>query len=284
MTTTWISEDGEPVSKKISIFGWVLLFSRGSAIIFIIVFGLLLKFLLRVFEKPLFGDMRPVSPQITVMVSKISLWLLSIPVIRFGAPLKQPGAFVANHSSWLDIFALNSGQSLYFVSKSEVASWPGIGFLAKVTGTLFIRRESKEAVAQKKLFGQRIKMGHRLLFFPEGTSTDGMRVLPFKSALFQAFFDSGLNSPCYIQPVTVTYFAPKNEDPRFYGWWGEMSFALHLLKTIASRRQGSIEVRYHEPLLVSNFAKRKELAAAAEKIVRSAHIFAVSNPKNQASN
>ena len=58
---------------------------------------------------------------------------------------------------------------------------------------------------------------------------------------------------------------------------------LKLLKTIASTRQGSIEVRYHEPLLVSNFAKRKELAAAAEKIVRSAHIFAVSNLKNQAS-
>ena len=283
MTTTWISEEGEPIDKKISIFGWMRVFSRGSAIIFIILFGLILKFVLRLFEKPVFGDRRPVTPYITVLVSKISLWLLSIPVTRFGAPLLQPGAFVANHTSWLDIFALNSGQSLYFVSKSEVSKWPVIGLLAKSTGTLFIRRESKEAVAQKKLFGQRIKMGHRLLFFPEGTSTDGMRVLPFKSALFQAFFDSGSNSPCYIQPVTVTYFAPKNEDPRFYGWWGDMSFAVHLLKTIASRRQGSIEVRYHEPLLVSNFAKRKELAAAAEKIVRSAHIFAVSNLKNQAS-
>ena len=283
MTTTWISEEGEPIDKKISIFGWMRVFSRGSAIIFIILFGLILKFVLRLFEKPLFGDRRPVTPYITVLVSKISLWLLSIPVTRFGAPLLQPGAFVANHTSWLDIFALNSGQSLYFVSKSEVSKWPVIGLLAKSTGTLFIRRESKEAVTQKKLFGQRIKMGHRLLFFPEGTSTDGMRVLPFKSALFQAFFDLGSNSPCYIQPVTVTYFAPKNEDPRFYGWWGDMSFAVHLLKTIASRRQGSIEVRYHEPLLVSNFAKRKELAAAAEKIVRSAHIFAVSNLKNQAS-
>ena len=283
MTTTWISEEGEPIDKKISIFGWMRVFSRGSAIIFIILFGLILKFVLRLFEKPLFGDRRPVTPCITVLVSKISLWLLSIPVTRFGAPLLQPGAFVANHTSWLDIFALNSGQSLYFVSKSEVSKWPVIGLLAKSTGTLFIRRESKEAVTQKKLFGQRIKMGHRLLFFPEGTSTDGMRVLPFKSALFQAFFDSGSNSPCYIQPVTVTYFAPKNEDPRFYGWWGDMSFAVHLLKTIASRRQGSIEVRYHEPLLVSNFAKRKELAAAAEKIVRSSHIFAVSNLKNQAS-
>ena len=125
-------------------------------------------------------------------------------------------------------------------------------------------------------------MGHTLLFFPEGTSTDGMRVLPFKSALFQAFFDSDLSGQCFVQPVTVTYFAPKNEDPRFYGWWGDMSFGAHFLKTIASRRQGSIEVRYHEPLLVSDFKKRKELAAAAEKIIRSSHVFASSNENSQA--
>ena len=257
MTTTWISEDGEPVSKKISISGWVLVFIRGCAILLVILIGLVLKFLLRFFEKPLFGDRRPATPFITVLVSKISLYLLSIRVKRLGTPLERPGALVANHSSWLDIFALNSSQRLYFVSKSEVARWPGIGLLAKATGTLFIRREAKEAFVQKKLFEQRIKMGHKLLFFPEGTSTDGMRVLPFKSALFQAFFDLELISQCYIQPVTVTYFAPKNEDPRFYGWWGDMSFAMHLLKTIAAKRQGKIEVRYHEPLLVSDFGKRK---------------------------
>ena len=280
MTTTWISEDGEPIDKKISFLGWLLLFTRGGTIIFVITIGLFLKCSLRLFEKPLFGNRRPVTPYITVLVSRVSLWLLSISVKRFGSPLKKAGALVANHSSWLDIFALNSSQRLYFVSKSEVAKWPGIGLLAKATGTLFIRREAKEAVVQKKLFEQRIKMGHRLLFFPEGTSTDGMRVLPFKSALFQAFFDLNLNSECFIQPVTVTYFAPKNEDHRFYGWWGDMSFTVHLLKTIASRRQGSIEIKYHDPLLVSDFAKRKELAVAAEKIIRSSHIFAAANPKN----
>ena len=280
MTTTWISEDGEPIDKKISFFGWLLLFSRGGMIIFVITIGLFLKCSLRLFEKPLFGNRRPVTPYITVLVSRVSLWLLSISVKRFGSPLKKAGALVANHSSWLDIFALNSSQRLYFVSKSEVAKWPGIGLLAKATGTLFIRREAKEAIAQKKLFEQRMRMGHKLLFFPEGTSTDGMRVLPFKSALFQAFFDLDLNSECFIQPVTVTYFAPVNEDPRFYGWWGDMSFTVHLLKTIASRRQGSIEIRYHDPLLVSNFGSRKDLAVAAEKIIRSSHVFAGATPKN----
>lgn len=280
MTTTWISEDGEPIDKKISFLGWLLLFTRGGTIILVITIGLFLKCSLRLFEKPLFGNRRPVTPYITVLVSRVSLWLLSISVKRFGSPLKKAGALVANHSSWLDIFALNSSQRLYFVSKSEVAKWPGIGLLAKATGTLFIRREAKEAIAQKKLFEQRMRMGHKILFFPEGTSTDGMRVLPFKSALFQAFFDLDLNSECFIQPVTVTYFAPVNEDPRFYGWWGDMSFTVHLLKTIASRRQGSIEIRYHDPLLVSNFDSRKELAVAAEKIIRSSHVFAGATPKN----
>jgi 1-acyl-sn-glycerol-3-phosphate acyltransferase len=280
LTTTWISEDGEPIDKKISFLGWLLLFTRGGTIIFVITIGLFLKCSLRLFERPLFGNRRPVTPYITVLVSRVSLWLLSISVKRFGSPLKKAGALVANHSSWLDIFALNSSQRLYFVSKSEVAKWPGIGLLAKATGTLFIRREAKEAIAQKKLFEQRMRMGHKLLFFPEGTSTDGMRVLPFKSALFQAFFDLDLNSECFIQPVTVTYFAPVNEDPRFYGWWGDMSFTVHLLKTIASRRQGSIEIRYHDPLLVSNFDSRKELAVAAEKIIRSSHVFAGATPKN----
>ena len=280
MTTTWISEDGEPIDKKISFLGWLLLFTRGGTIIFVITIGLFLKCSLRLFERPLFGNRRPVTPYITVLVSRVSLWLLSISVKRFGSPLKKAGALVANHSSWLDIFALNSSQRLYFVSKSEVAKWPGIGLLAKATGTLFIRREAKEAIAQKKLFEQRMKMGHKLLFFPEGTSTDGMRVLPFKSALFQAFFDLDLNSECFIQPVTVTYFAPVNEDPRFYGWWGDMSFTVHLVKTIASRRQGSIEIRYHDPLLVSNFESRKDLAVAAEKVIRSSHVFAGATPKN----
>jgi 1-acyl-sn-glycerol-3-phosphate acyltransferase len=280
LTTTWISEDGEPIDKKISFLGWLLLFTRGGTIIFVITIGLFLKCSLRLFERPLFGNRRPVTPYITVLVSRVSLWLLSISVKRFGSPLKKAGALVANHSSWLDIFALNSSQRLYFVSKSEVAKWPGIGLLAKATGTLFIRREAKEAIAQKKLFEQRMKMGHKLLFFPEGTSTDGMRVLPFKSALFQAFFDLDLNSECFIQPVTVTYFAPVNEDPRFYGWWGDMSFTVHLVKTIASRRQGSIEIRYHDPLLVSNFESRKDLAVAAEKVIRSSHVFAGATPKN----
>ena len=121
MTTTWISEDGEPVNKKISIIGWFLVMVRGALIILVITTGLVFKLFFRVFEKPMFRNRRPLTPYITIFVSKISLCLLSIPIKRFGTPFEGSGALVANHSSWLDIFALNSGHRLYFVSKSEVA-------------------------------------------------------------------------------------------------------------------------------------------------------------------
>ena len=92
----------------------------------------------------MFRNRRPLTPYITIFVSKISLYLLSIPIKRFGTPFEGSGALVANHSSWLDIFALNSGHRLYFVSKSEVAKWPGIGlWLRRLELYLFAESQKK---------------------------------------------------------------------------------------------------------------------------------------------
>ena len=74
-----------------------------------------------------------------------------------------------------------------------------------------------------------------------------------------------------IQPVTVVYHAPDGEEARFYGWWGDMEFGTHLLKTLAAPRQGSVEVIYHPPVRVADFPDRKSLARALEDAVRSAH-------------
>jgi 1-acyl-sn-glycerol-3-phosphate acyltransferase len=71
-----------------------------------------------------------------------------------------------------------------------------------------------------------------------------------------------------IQPVTVIYHPPEGEDVRFYGWWGDMSFGPHLLKVLAQRRQGSVDIMFHEPLDVADFGSRKELALRAEQAVR----------------
>ncbi|NUB46573.1 1-acyl-sn-glycerol-3-phosphate acyltransferase [Fertoebacter nigrum] len=251
--------------------GWLRLVWRGGVLGGLTYGGLLLLLLVRLVERPLCGLERPVSPFITQFVCRSAFRILGIPLVRRGAPMRQPGAVVANHASWLDIFALNACQRVYFVSKSEVAGWPGIGWLARATGTVFIRRSGAEAKVQQALFEQRLRANHRLLFFPEGTSTDSIRILPFKSTLFAAFFSAGLRDALHVQPVSVVYHAPPGQDARFYGWWGDMDFGPHLKQVLAARQQGRVEVIFHTPLPVADFADRKALAAACEAAVRSGH-------------
>lgn len=174
---------------------------------------------------------------------------------------------VANHSSWLDIFVLNAAMPVFFVSKSEVASWPGINILTRVTDTHFVTRDPRLATQQAEEFAARTRAGHRLLFFPEGTSSDGRRVLPFKPTLFQGFLDPALPGTLAIQPMSAHYHAPPGRDPRFYGWWGSMALGPHLLAVLAEPRQGSVTVRLLPPIPVVG-ETRKTLSASAEAAVR----------------
>ena len=250
--------------------GWVRVVLRGT-ILGLVTYGcLFILLILRLIERPLCGLNRPVTPHITQFVCRSALRVMGIRLETRGTPMRNRGAVVANHGSWLDIFTLNAPQRIYFVSKSEVASWPGIGWLARATGTVFINRDRREAKAQTELFEARLDAGHKLLFFPEGTSSDGRRVLPFKPTLFAAFFSDHLQPYLKIQPVTVIYTAPPGREPRFYGWWGDMEFGPHLLQVLATRPQGKVEVVFHEPVAIHVFADRKALAAYCEDKVRSA--------------
>lgn len=249
--------------------GWLRILLRGGLLGAVVYGGLAMLLLLRLVEAPLFAPRRPITPAITRAVCRLALPILGLGFTTRGTPMRHAGAIVANHVSWLDIFALNAAQEVFFVAKSEVAGWPGIGWLARATGTVFIARKGTEARRQQDLFETRLRMGHRLLFFPEGTSTDGQRILPFKSTLFAAFFTHGLDKVIQIQPVTLVYHAPPGEDSRFYGWWAEMDFASHLKVVLAARRQGRVEVIFHDPLDVAAFADRKALAQASEAAVAS---------------
>ncbi|HKK86596.1 MAG TPA: lysophospholipid acyltransferase family protein [Roseovarius sp.] len=267
MTFTW-SPDEEPTPRPITVAGWLRVALRGVTLAFLVTLGVVAMALIRLIERPLYGVHRPWTPWITQLVCRGAFAILGMHHETQGERMTQPGAVVANHASWLDIFSLNARKRIYFVSKSEVAGWPGIGLLAKITGTVFIARDPKQAKVQQSLFEERLLAGHKLLFFPEGTSTDGLRVLPFKSTLFQAFFTPDLQHELYIQPVTVIYTAPQGEDARFYGWWGDMDFGSHLVRTLAVRRHGSVKVVYHQPVKVDSFANRKALAAHVEEVVR----------------
>ena len=273
MNPTWDSEE-TPQTLKPGVLGWLRILVRGTVIVLTIVLGLAILLPLRLIERPMHGMFRPWTPHITRVVCRLSLLWMGLRYEVRGTSMRTPGALVANHSSWLDIFALNASGIIYFVSKSEVAGWPGIGFLARATGTLFIARDRRAARAQNQAFETRLLAGQRLLFFPEGTSTDGLRVLPFKSTLFEAFFARDLRGALSIQPVSVTYHAPQGVDPRIYGWWGDMDFAPHLLRTLALGRQGRVVVVYHNPIRVAEMSDRKALAAAAEQAVRAGHELA----------
>ena len=260
-----------PDMPTLGVADWLRVLARGAVLIVLVFGGLLILLVTRLVERPLYGQHRPVTPHITQFVCRNALRVLGIRLDVTGAPLTGRGPVVANHTSWLDIFTLNAAKRIYFVSKSEVASWPGIGWLARATGTVFIERNPKRAQAQTEVFRDRLLAGHKLLFFPEGTSTDGQQVLAFKTTLFQSFFAEDLKDEIAVQPVSVHYIAPAGMDVRFYGWWGEMTFGTHLLATLGTARQGGVHVIYHPELKVADFANRKLLAVACEEAVRAGH-------------
>jgi 1-acyl-sn-glycerol-3-phosphate acyltransferase len=267
---TWTGDHDYPTMASIGPAGWAVAILRAVPIALLVFGGCVVLLALRILiERPIHGVARPWTPHITQFACRNALRLMGIRFVTKGTPMTTEGAVVANHASWLDIFVLNARKRVYFVSKAEVAKWPGIGWLARTVGTVFIARDRKEAKAQRDLFERRLSVGHKLLFFPEGTSTDSLRVLPFKPTLFEAFFSDQLRDMMHIQPVTVNYVAPQGADPRFYGWWGDMGFGDHMLHILAATRQGRVEVIYHDPVAVTDFENRKVLAKYLEETVRS---------------
>ena len=270
MSPTWQSDD-LPQPVPVSLAGWGRALLRGATILTVILLGLLILVPLRLIERSVHGLARPWTGPIPSIVSRIACSVLGLDYVAHGRLMKTPGALVANHSSWLDIFVLNAGGALTFVSKAEVAKWPGIGPMARAAGTVFVRREARDARAQTAVFDERFEAGAKLLFFPEGTSTDGQRVLPFKPTLFAALFADRHRERLFVQPVTVSYHPPKGAEPRFYGWWGDMDLGPHLLQILAQSPQGRVEVTWHDPIRVADMPDRKALARQAEAAVRGAH-------------
>ncbi|MBS1302781.1 lysophospholipid acyltransferase family protein [Loktanella sp. SALINAS62] len=260
---TWSAEPAPPI-RGLTWSDRLRVIRRAVPMVIVVFGGLALLLVVRVIEKPLFKQNRPWTPHITRIVCIMALALMGLRREQHGTPLTGAGAIVANHASWLDIFALNAGSCVTFIAKSEVADWPGIGWLARATGTLFIARNRGQARHHVDAIGQRLQHDQTLVFFPEGTSSDGRRVLPFKPTLFAPF----IGSAALLQPVTVQFYPPAGTDPRTYGWWGDMDFAPHLLATLALQRQGRVVVNYHPPVQAGPGSDRKTLARTIETTVR----------------
>ena len=266
---TWMSAD-EPDALPISAIGWMRVLLRGLMMGTYILGGLVTLLLVRLIEKPVYRAKRPFTPKITQSVCRFAFWVLGMRLEVIGTPMQGGGAAVANHTSWLDIFALNAFDDIYFVAKSEVSNWPVIGWLARATGTQFIVRDRTQALSHTHMLQTRLRHGHRLLFFPEGTSTDGRRVLPFKPTLFQSLLAPDIGDKIFIQAITLVFHAPVGQDPRFYGWWGDSNLTSHLIKALAVKRHGSVQVVYHDAVASNTFPDRKAMARHLETQVASA--------------
>lgn len=203
--------------------------------------------------------------------------LLGIRIERVGAPADgRPLLLAANHSSWLDITVLAAAMPVAFVAKSEIAGWPGIGTLAKLSRTIFVDRTRKTATrATAREMAARLSAGEPIVLFAEGTSSDHNRVLPFRSALIgaahEAIAAAGAGQ-ALVQPVSVAYPSRhglpllRSERPQI-AWYGGMTLPKHLWDMLRTGGPRAV-ISFGAPIPVTAASDRKAVARAAEAEVR----------------
>lgn len=183
------------------------------------------------------------------------------------------GIYVANHVSYLDIIVLGQLLDARFVAKSDVATWPLFGLLARLSNTLFVTRDRQKSMRDSQQIKAAISVGQQLIMFPEGTSSDGQDVLSFKSALFAAIDPDHVPKGIRLQPVSIAYKtyadgrALRGPLTDLYAWYGDMTLFRHLM-TVFGLKGASVEVRFLPPVHPSAFSNRKQLASASEHAVR----------------
>jgi len=179
--------------------------------------------------------------------------------------------YVVNHLSWLDIPVIGSHLSGSFVAKSEVADMGVVGFFADMQDTIYVERERRSRSAvQSNAIQERLASGDNIILFPEGTSNDGVRILPFKSALFSSL-EGARADAIRIQPVTIAYTQlnglPLTRNRLIeIAWLGDTELGSHALDFM---RLGRIDARImcHEPVRLADFADRKALARHCQAVI-----------------
>ena len=186
----------------------------------------------------------------------------------------HPTLFVSNHASYIDIEVLGALIAGSFVAKSEVKSWPVFGTLAQLQRTVFVDRRVRSSADQRDSLTGRLQAGDSLILFPEGTSNDGNRLRPFKSALFSAAEIRVADQPLTVQPVTIAYVRLNGEPigrhmRPYFAWYGDMALADHLWQLVGLG-QTEVVVEFHAPVTVEALGSRKRLAEHCERVIADA--------------
>ena len=208
---------------------------------------------------------------------RCACWLLGIRIRTHGTlDARRPLMIAANHASWKDILVLGSLADVVFIAKTEVAAWPVFGTLAKLQKCIFVVREEKRRTGQQvNEIAERMADGEIVVLFPEGTTSDGNRLLAVKTSLFGAAAAALPLAPAgvvHVQPVAIAYTGIHGMPMGRYhrpiaGWPGDVTLLPHLIGVL---RAGAldVDVSFGEAVDFRAEDSRKQLSATVETQIR----------------
>jgi 1-acyl-sn-glycerol-3-phosphate acyltransferase len=230
---------------------------------------------------------RRIAHKIPMLYHRGCCRIMGLRIECHGMPVRSaPVLFVSNHSSYLDISVLGSLIEGSFVAKSEVATWPLYGLCAKLQRTVFVDRRRGTTNAQRDDIARRLAQGDNLILFPEGTSSDGNRVLPFRSSLLAVAEAPVGDRPLTVQPVSIAYARHSNLPMGRWGrpcyaWYGDMGLAGHIWRVLALG-PATVVVRYHAPVTITEHPDRKALTRYCHQVVSEGVLDAIHGRTPQA--
>lgn len=251
-------------TTQISAIGWLRIFWRSLGLVGLLLVFVPLHFFYRIFA---YGSPFP------MLFLRYSARVCGARVVVKGTHLKRDVFYVANHISWLDILSLAGASGTAFVAKAELEQSPVVGWLASLNRTVFVKREHRMGVAEQiNALKEALADNWSVTVFPEGTTTDGQSLLPFKTSML-----SVLEPPppgVLVQPVLLDY----GQVAEWIGWIGEEG-GLNNAKRILSRR-GSflLTLRFLEPFSPEDFRGRKAISAEARRRIEEALCEALGKP------
>lgn len=194
------------------------------------------------------------------------LTVLNIRVVIKGAPPDidtHRSMFVANHISWIDIHALNSIRAVRFIAKAEIRGWPVFGWLAYKVNTLFIERTKRHDTGRiVELASESLDAGDNLCFFPEGTTTDGTHIKPFKSSLLQA----AINAGAQVWPLGIYYPDTDGKPNTRMAYYDDVTL-MQSVKQVLAEVTPTVELHFSPPINAAGHERRALLALARQSIL-----------------
>ena len=256
------AERGE--DTPVSAMGWVRIILRGLALVAALIVLVPLHYIFRIIS---YGSPFP------MWFLRFATRVVGAKVETVGVPLKRDVFFISNHVSWIDILSLAGASGTAFVSKAELRQAPIVGWLASLNRTVFVKRENRMGVAEQiNQLREALADNWSVTVFPEGTTTDGQSLLPFKTSMLRV-----LEPPppgVMVQPVLLDY----GEVAEWLGWIGFESGVNNGKRVMA--RRGTFKLRLHflEPFCPTEHDGRKSIGAQARAQIEEALLHTLEKP------